>query len=126
MALNAPATLPPPRWPIEPLDGSRVWVDHDAVADELRVFFGGQPVPSYVDPIESPGRDFVSVLVDLNDDDTGSGEIVGLQLSPLLAGAVAERPSWRALAAPRPSAEAVAAFLIDAEHLFARSGGAAR
>ena len=87
-----------PRWPAEPIDPTRVDVDYDVPADELTLFFGGRPVPSVCDPFEAPGFEDVAIMVGENEDDSSTREVVGIQVIPLLLGAVRDRPEWAALA----------------------------
>ena len=87
-----------PRWPASPIDPAGVDLDYDPPADELTLFFGGKPVPSYCDPFHVDGYEDVAIMVDLGPDDSSSGEIVGIQVIPLLVGAVQKHPEWAILA----------------------------
>jgi hypothetical protein len=81
-------TLPRPRWPTAPIDPTVVSVSYDAPADELILYFGGRPVPSFTDQIDAPDGD-VHLLV--NEE---TGDVVGIHVYPFLAGAVQWRPAW--------------------------------
>jgi len=92
------STLPAPRWPAEPVDPGIAWVDYDVRADEFLVFFGGKSVPSMSDPLDAPGFAHVAVMFGLGADNESTDEIVGVQVIPMLLGAVQERPEWAVLA----------------------------
>lgn len=74
----------------------------DAVTRDVdyqhRVFFGGKPVPSISDPLEAPGYRNVAVMFGLGADDEATDKIVGVQVIPMLLGAVRDHPEWAALA----------------------------
>jgi hypothetical protein len=89
---------PIPEWPTEPIDTEHAWVDYDVVADEFLVFFGGRPVAAISDPIDSPTFYGVSVMFGVGPDDEATDEIVGVQVIPMLLGAVQEQPHWAVLA----------------------------
>ena len=93
-----PVPFPAPWWPAEPIDPTRAYVDYGAVADELVVYFGDGPAPSYSAPLDVPGFEDVAVMVDLRQDESSTGEVVGIHVMPLLAGAVRDHPGWAALA----------------------------
>lgn len=129
MAVSTPPALSAPRWPDDRIDPARVDVDYDPPSDELTLYFGGKPVPSVVDPIDSPGRDYVAVMIGLNDDESSPNEIVGIQVMPLLVGAVQQHPDWAVLAwgsltgfrwEEEMMRAAVAAFIAEVADLFAR------
>ena len=119
---------PRPRWPAGPIDPTAIDLDYDPPADELTLYFGGKPVPAFGDPLDAPGTG-VALLVGMNEDETSTGEVVGIQVMPLLVGAVKAHPGWATLAwgalagygDDETLREAVAAFLVDVERLFARS-----
>jgi hypothetical protein len=87
-----------PRWPKEPIDPSRVWTAYDVPADEFLIYFGGRPVASTCDPLDAPGFEDVAIMIGLDADSQQTGEIVGVQVIPMLLSAVEDQPSWAALA----------------------------
>ncbi len=90
---------PRPRWPdLQSFDPTHARVSYDAPADELLIHFGGRSVPSFSDTLEAPGFAQVAVMVGMNPDETSTGEVVGVQVMPLLLEAVKEHPEWAALA----------------------------
>jgi hypothetical protein len=95
--MSTPETLRAPRWPAEAFDPGVAWVDYDVRADEFLVYFGGKPVPAISDPLDAPGFDDVAIMFALADDDEITDEIVGVQVIPMLLGAVPEQPSWAIL-----------------------------
>ena len=97
MAVSVTDTEKPPRWPVEPVDPSVAWVDYDVRADEFLVYFGGKPVPAVSDPLDGPGFEDVAIMVGLGPDDEETGEIVGVQVIPMMLGAIPEQPEWAAL-----------------------------
>lgn len=130
MAVTSPVDLVRPRWPApDAIDLGRVYVSYDPPSDEFLVYFGGKPVPSYSDSIDSPGNDYAAVMVDLQPDESSSGEVVGIQVIPLLVGAVQEHPDWAILAwgsltdfryEEAMLRQAVGAFIAEVADLFAR------
>lgn len=118
MAVTHPDAVKP-RWP-DVIDPGAVDLDYEPFVDELTLFFGGPPVPSYSDLIQAPEGDDVMVMVGIDEADESTGEVVGIHVYPLAAGALVDHPEWRALAAPSPSTEAVAAFIADVADLFER------
>ena len=86
---NAP---PAPRWPAETGDPARAYVAYDAPADELVVYFEGRPRGGVCDPIDALGGDVALIY----DDETL--EVVGVQVMPLLVGAVMNHPRWATIA----------------------------
>jgi hypothetical protein len=97
MAMSNPATAAAPRWPTESIDPEVAWVDYDVRADEFLVYFGGKPVPAVSDPLDGPGFEDVAIMVGLGPDDEETGEIVGVQVIPMMLGAVPEHPHWAVL-----------------------------
>ena len=97
MAVSNPDTVSVPRWPAEPIDIGDARVTYDVRADEFLVYFGGKPVPAISDPLDAPGFDDVAIMFALADDDEIADEIVGVQVIPMLLGAVPEQPSWAIL-----------------------------
>ena len=91
-------TLLAPRWPTESIDPARVWVDYDVPADEFLIYFGGKPVGALFDPLDAPGFEDVAIAIGLDASGGETGEIVGVQVIPMLLGAVMDQPSWAALA----------------------------
>ncbi len=98
MAVKLPNTMRAPRWPTEPGDPELAWVDYDALADEFLVYFGGKPVPAISSPLNAPGFRGVAIMLGLDADHEETGEIVGVQVIPMLLGAVQEQPGWAVLA----------------------------
>jgi hypothetical protein len=96
---SANATLvPAPSWPTAPVDPGLVWVDYYVPADEFLVYFGGKPVPKICDPLDAPGFEDVAIMIGLGSDGEETGEIVGVQVIPMLLGAVQDQPHWAILA----------------------------
>lgn len=86
--MSIPDTQNPPRWPATPVDLGIAWVDYDVRADELLIYFGGKPVPAISDPLDAPGIRSVSIMLGVGADDEATDEIVGVQVIPMLLGAV--------------------------------------
>jgi len=86
-----------PRWPAA-IDPATARVDYDVPADEFLVYFGGKPVPAVSDPLDAPGFEDVAIMLGLGADDEATDEIVGVQVIPMLLGAVQEQPAWAVLA----------------------------
>jgi hypothetical protein len=86
-----------PRWPAV-IDPTAAYVDYNIPADEFLVYFGGKPVPKVSDPLDAPGYDDVAIMLGVGADDEETGEIVGVQVIPMLLGAVQEQPAWAVLA----------------------------
>lgn len=113
-----------PTWPSRPVDPDRCYVSYHPPADELVVFFDGKPVPSYSDPIAAFGE-HVAVMVDLAPDWASStGEIVGIQGVPFVAGALSDHPEWSPLVGADEGARraALARFLGDVATVVAPKG----
>src|SRR5215216_80799 len=98
MAVKHPKTTRAPRWPDEPVDPEVAWVNYFAPADEFLVYFGGKPVPAISSPLNAPGFRDAAVMFGLGADDEATDEIVGVQVIPMLLGAVQEQPAWAVLA----------------------------
>jgi hypothetical protein len=96
--VNNPDSPRVPKWPIEPVDPAIAYVDYYIPADEFLVYFGGKPVPKVSDPLDAPGFRGVAVMLGVGADDEETGEIVGVQVIPMLLGAVQEQPAWAVLA----------------------------
>lgn len=94
---NSDTTLAP-RWPTESIDPTLVWFDYDVPADEFLVYFGGKPVRAFSDPLDAPGFEDVAIMIGLDADGEDTGEIVGVQVIPMLVGAVQDQPEWAVLA----------------------------
>lgn len=128
MALTRTATAARPRWPGAPFDPARAYAHYGVAADELVVYFGEQPVPSFVDAIDAPDVDGLGLLVEENGDVTCAEEVVGVHVYPLLFSAVQGRPEWARLAwallagdlgeQERPAL--LAAFVAEVRELFDR------
>jgi len=86
-----------PRWPTA-IDPTTADVSYDVPADEFLVYFGGKPVPAVSDPLDAPGFEDVAIMLGLGADDEATDEIVGVQVIPMLLGAVQEQPAWAVLA----------------------------
>jgi hypothetical protein len=86
-----------PRWPTEPTAPELAWVDYDVLADEFLVYFGGSPVPSISSPLNVPGFRGVAIMLGTGKDDEATDKIVGVQVIPMLLGAVQDQPSWAVL-----------------------------
>jgi hypothetical protein len=97
MAVSNPETVITPRWPSEPIDPEVALVDYDVRADEFLVYFGGKPVPAVSDPLDGPGFEDVAIMVGLGPDDEETAEIVGVQVIPMMLGAIPDQPRWSAL-----------------------------
>jgi hypothetical protein len=50
------------------------------------------------DPLDGPGFDDVAIMVGLDEDHESTDEIVGIQVIPMLLGAVSDQSHWAALA----------------------------
>jgi hypothetical protein len=98
MAISDPTVDVRPRWPDGLPDPLRVHVSYYPPADEFLVYFAERPVPSYSDALNGPGYDDVAVMVGMHPDESSTGEVVGIQVIPLLLGAVRDRPEWATLA----------------------------
>jgi hypothetical protein len=96
--MNHSETLHAPYWPAEPIDPETARVDYDVRADEFLVYFSGKPVPAISDPLNAPGFPHVAVMYGVGPDDEETDEIVGIQVIPMLLGAVPDQPHWAALA----------------------------
>ena len=96
MALNQHQTLP--RWPADRVDPRVAWVDYDVPADEFLVYFGGKPVLATSDPLNAPGFEDVAIMFALGADSEATVDIVGIQVIPMLLGAVQDQPGWAVLA----------------------------
>lgn len=96
--MNATETISAPCWPAKPIDTGIAWVDYDVIADEFLVYFGGRPVPAVSDPLNAPGFSGVAVMIGLDENNNSTDEIVGVQVIPMLLGAVPDQPHWSALA----------------------------
>lgn len=97
MEVSEPDTEKPPRWPMEPVDPTVASVDYDVRADEFLVYFGGKPVPAVSDPLDGPGFEDVAIMIGLGPDDDETGEIVGVQVIPMMLGAIPDQPDWAVL-----------------------------
>jgi hypothetical protein len=86
-----------PRWPTA-VDPTVAYVDYNIPADEFLVYFGGKPVPKVSDPLDAPGFEDVAIMLGIGTDDQETDEIVGVQVIPMLLGAVQEQPAWAVLA----------------------------
>ena len=86
-----------PRWPAEPIDPDVAHVSYDVPADEFLVYFGGQPVPAISSPLHAPGFEDVAVMFALGADRKRTDEIVGVQVIPMMLGAVLDQPEWSVL-----------------------------
>ena len=86
-----------PNWP-ETVDSGIAWIDYSIDADEFLVYFGGQPVSAISDPLDAPGFRDTAIMIGLDDDHRETGEIVGVQVIPMLFGAVQDQPEWAILA----------------------------
>jgi hypothetical protein len=86
-----------PHWPAEPIDPEVAWVDYAIVPDEFLVYFGGKPVPAVSDSFDAPGFPHVAVMFGIGPDREETGEIVGVQVIPMMLGTIQERPEWAGL-----------------------------
>jgi hypothetical protein len=96
--MSTPDTLHAPRWRIEPIDPMLAYVAYDVPADEFLVYFDGKPVPAVSDPLDAPGFRGVAIMLGVGADDESTDEIVGVQVIPMLLGAVQQQPAWAVLA----------------------------
>jgi hypothetical protein len=107
-----------PIWPSTMPDPTNMKVVYGADADELVVRFF--PDRKYglvvVDPIADP-HDYAALMVEYE-----TKAVIGVHVYPLLAFAIAQHPSWSALAqiAPRPAA--IAGIVADIRALYERHG----
>lgn len=86
-----------PRWP-QIVDSRLAWIDYDIPADEFLVYFGGSPVPAISSSLDdAPGFEDTAIMIGLDADHEETGEIVGVQVIPMLVGAVQDQPSWAIL-----------------------------
>ena len=120
MAVNSGDVQARPSWPDDPIDPSRACLFYSALADELVLYFGGRPVPSYVDWIDAPGFPDAAVLIGEDENGEDTGEVVGVQIDCLVARASTARPAWRVLSEPSPPHEAVAGLVAEVADLFQR------
>ena len=87
-----------PRWP-ESVDSSLAWIDYHIPADEFLVYFGGTPVPAISSSLDdAPGFEDTAIMIGLDNDHEETGDIVGVQVIPMLVGAVQDQPEWAILA----------------------------
>lgn len=86
-----------PHWPDQPIDPDIAWVSYYVPADEFLVYFGGKSVPKVSSALEAPGFDDVAIMLGVDADDEYTGEIVGVQVIPMLLGAVQDQPHWAIL-----------------------------
>jgi hypothetical protein len=86
-----------PRWPAA-VDPALAYVAYDVPSDEFLVYFSGKPVPAVSDPLDAPGFEDVAIMLGVGADDESTDEIVGVQVIPMLLGAVQEQPAWAVLA----------------------------
>jgi hypothetical protein len=87
-----------PKWPADPIEPTRTWVDYAVVADEFLVYFPGKPVPAISSPLNTPMFYGTSVMFGVGPDDEATDEIVGVHVIPMLLGAVQAQPHWAVLA----------------------------
>jgi hypothetical protein len=97
MAVSNPGTATIPRWPADPISPEAVRVSYDVPADEFLVHFRGESVPAVSDPLDGPGFEDVAIMIGIGPDDEETDEIVGVQVIPMLLGAVPEQPQWAVL-----------------------------
>lgn len=94
---KAPAT-DAPHWPAS-VDSRLAWIDYHVPADEFLVYFGGMPVPAVSSSLDdAPGFEDTAIMIGLGDNHRETGEIVGVQVIPMLVGAVQDQPEWAVLA----------------------------
>lgn len=126
--MSKPETLRAPMWPTEPIDPTVAYVSYDVPADEFLVYFGGKPVPAISDPLAAPGFEGVAIMLGVGEDDESTEEIVGVQVIPMLLGAVQEKPEWAVLAWAAMAGdygtellrERLPGFLTEVQHAFSR------
>jgi hypothetical protein len=97
VAVSDPNAVSAPIWPSGPIDIDRVRVDYDVPSDEFLVYFGGRPAPAVSDPLDAPGFEDVAIRIGLGKNGEETGQIVGVQVIPMLLGAVPEQPHWAVL-----------------------------
>lgn len=108
-----------PIWPAA-VDAPNAQVGYNPLADELVVWFGRSSRAVSV-PIETPGRDYVFVLVDERSED-----VVGIQVDNLVADVGGRHPGWLPLARPGAVDPSDVQRLVDnVARLFARYGAGA-
>ena len=116
-----------PRWPAA-IDPATTYVDYDVPADEFLVYFGGKPVLAVSDPLDAPRFEDVAIMLGVGADDEATDEIVGVQVIPMLLGAVQEQPAWAILAWASMAGdigaemlqERLPGFLTEVSHAFSR------
>jgi hypothetical protein len=96
--MSAISTVRKPVWPVHPIDPRTARVSYYVPADEFLVYFGGQSVPKISDPLDAPGFEDVAVMIALGPAGELTDEIVGVQVIPMLLGAVQAQPHWAVLA----------------------------
>lgn len=95
--MSVTPTVQLPHWPTQPIDPDVAWVSYDNPADEFLVYFEGKPVPKVCDPLDAPGFQDVAIMLGVGPDGDETGKIVGVQVIPMLIGAVPEQPHWAIL-----------------------------
>ncbi len=107
-----------PTWPEVPPDPARTRGGYNPMADEVVIRFAGTAGQrAVVLPIAASDDLDINVL---SADRTGV--VIGVQVDHLLFSAVAEHPSWRALADPVPPPAVVAELLLEVKRRFDRYG----
>ena len=120
MTPTQPAQTARPRWPAQPFDPIRAYLDYDGYADEMVLYFDGAPSPAVNDAIDTPSDSDTALLVGLGPDGKDTGEVVGIHVYPLLAGAARKPAYWGRLAEPEPPAELIARFVAEVRDMFER------
>ncbi len=120
MAVNSTDAPVRPKWPDDPFDPTRACLFYSDLADELVLYFGDRPLPSYVDWIDAPGSSDAAVLIGEDENGEDTGEVVGIQVDFLVDRASKMWPAWRVLAEPSPPPEAVARLVAVVADLFER------
>ena len=94
----ATSTIRKPRWPSHRIEPHTAKVVYYAPADEFLVYFEGHSVAKISDPLDAPLFDDVAIMIGVGPNDELTDEIVGVQVIPMLLGAVQHHPDWAVLA----------------------------
>jgi hypothetical protein len=96
--MSAISTIRKPVWPAHPIDPGTARVIYYVPADEFLVYFDGESVPKISDSLDAPGLEDVAIMIASGPEGELTDQIVGVQVIPMLLGAVQEQPHWAVLA----------------------------